>query len=66
MLHIDISQRSNCTFISAAAYVEKTSTPEETPQDTKAEPEPVYIDEVPNLSLAERKQLPLQQSCQEA
>ncbi|XP_075887089.1 signal transducing adapter molecule 2 isoform X2 [Nelusetta ayraudi] len=27
------------------AYVEKTSSPDETPLDTKAEPEPVYIDE---------------------
>lgn len=41
---------SNWTFISTAAYVEKTSTPDETPLDTKAEPEPVYIDEVPSLS----------------
>lgn len=38
-------------FISAVAYVEKTSSPDETILDAKAEPEPVYIDEVPPLFL---------------
>jgi len=30
-------------------YVEKTASPEETSLETKVEPEPVYIDEVPVL-----------------
>lgn len=52
------NQKQNCfvaahwgTFPSSELYVEKTATPEEMNLETKAEPEPVYIDEVSHVLL---------------